>query len=283
MTDQAKLLPIKKMKYLKLLICIFVLQSLTSCITNKKYILFQNSKVSNSSSDSSGYKLNRPDYKVQTNDILFISVACEDERISRLFSPLPLNIGTASMSAVGNSIMYYNGYTINEAGEIVLPYVGRTKVAGKNLDELRAMLEKEFSKYFKFYHLFLNLSEFRFTVLGEVGRSGKYNIMQGQISLPEAIGFAGDFKEMANKQAIKIIRQYPDGLKVHLVDLTSTNFLQSEFYYLKPNDIVYVEPMRIRTIGNLTSGQNTIGFILPLISTALVVFNTYIILKTYNK
>lgn len=243
----------------------------------------QNSKVSKSGDAAADYKMHRPVYKIQPNDILFIGISTEDERISRLFSPIPLNMGTGAMSAAGNSIFYYNGYTVNDSGEISLPYVGHLTVAGLSLMEIRKNLETELSKYLKVYQLFLNLSEFRFTVLGEVNHAGKYNVLQSQLTILEAIGYAGDFRDMANKQKIKLIRQYPDGIRVHEIDITQSSIFDSDLYFLKPNDVIYVEPMRSRTIGNITSGQNSLSLILPIISTALVVFNTYIILKTYTK
>ena len=115
---------------------------LTSCVANKKYILFQNAKTSNASDTSkSNYHLDRTIYKLQVNDILYVSVASTDETISKAFSH---SVGTQNMTQMQGglgSMLYLIGYSINQTGEINLPIIGNLKVSGLSVTEAKELID----------------------------------------------------------------------------------------------------------------------------------------------
>lgn len=83
---------------------------------------------------------------------------------------------------------------------------------------------------------------------------GQRVVFQNQLNIVEAIANAGDLSELANRAAIKLVRQYPEGYKIHLIDLTDVSVFNSPYFYIQPNDLIYVEPLRIRSLGRSTTG-----------------------------
>lgn len=256
------------------------LSLLTSCVANKKYILMQNAKTSIASDTSkSYYQLDRTIYKLQVNDILYVSVASTDENISKAFSHsmgTPVNLQIPS--GIG-SLLYLIGYSINPSGEINLPIIGNLKVSGLSISEAKELIDIELQKYFKVYHLIVQLAEMPFTIIGEVNRAGRFSGMVNQVTMMEALALAGDFTTIANRKNVTIIRQNADGVKVFKVDFTKADLINSPYYILRPNDVVYVEPLKSRSIGNFSSFQNSLSTIIPLLTTLVLATNTYLIIN----
>jgi polysaccharide export outer membrane protein len=255
------------------------LSLLTSCVANKKYILLQNAKISAASDTSkSNYQLDRTIYKLQVNDILYVSVASTDETISKAFSH---SVGTQQMmqtqGGLGN-MLYLTGYSINQTGEINLPIIGNLKVSGLTIAQAQEKIDIELKKYFKVYHLIVKLAEMPFTFIGEVTHAGRFSGMINQVTLFEALALAGDFTSIANRKNVTILRQNSDGVKVFKVDFTQADLINSPYYILRPNDVIYVEPLKSRSIGNFSSFQNSLATITPLLTTLVLALNTYIII-----
>jgi polysaccharide export outer membrane protein len=252
---------------------------LSSCISNRKYVYLQNS-AHKLDSTSDYVKINKPNYRLQVNDILAINISSEDESISKLFNTASTNGQPMNMMSGGaGGMMYYTGYGINDSGNITLPVIGSLHLLGNTIQEANSIIRLELNKYFKNYHLVVQFAEFRFSILGEVNRSGKYALMQSQVNILEAIALVGDLTPLANRNKISIIRQYPEGVKIHQVNLLDVNLLSSPYYFLIPNDIIYIEPIKMREWGNLTNASSTLTTIATVASTFLLVLNTYIIFK----
>lgn len=269
------------MKSKILLFLSLVLLFFASCISNKKYVYLQSASTHKVDSTSDYIKVNRPNYRLQVNDILTISIASEDETINKMFNPSPTSGGLMNMAPGGvGGMMYFSGFGVNDSGNIVIPIIGNVKVVGKTILEANAAVKIELNKYFKNYHLFMQFAEFRFSIIGEVVRPGKYALLQSQVNILEAVAHAGDLTQLANRNKVSIVRQYPEGIKIHQVNLLDVKLLSSEYYYLKPNDVIYIEPLKMRELGNFSSAQNTLTTIATIASTLLLVLNTYIIFKS---
>jgi polysaccharide export outer membrane protein len=270
-----------KNKYIQFFLFVFLALAFQSCVSNKNYMLFQ--QTSKAQIDSSGgvYKIDNPTYQLQVGDILMVNVQAEDDKVSKIFSPAPSgsnpNMGGGSQ---GGSMLYLSGYTLDKEGFIELPFIGKVNLLGKTIPQAREIVKIELNKYFKIYFLFLQLSEIRFSALGELGRPGKYSILQSQLNIYEAIAFCGDLKPMSNRKKVVLIRQYPEGVKIHHIDLTDANTLKSPFYMIHSNDIIYVEPVKSRVIGNAYDVQTTLSLIAPILNTFLLVVNTYLIINS---
>jgi polysaccharide export outer membrane protein len=117
------------------------------------------------------------------------------------------------------------------------------------------------------------------TIIGEVLKAGRFSGLVNQVTIIEALALAGDFTSIANRRNVTIIRQNPDGVKVYKVDFTKADIINSPYYILRPNDVIYVEPLKSRSIGNFSSFQNSLATITPLLTTLVLAINTYLIIK----
>lgn len=263
-----------------ILLSSFGIALLTSCVANKKYILLQNAKKSNASdTGKSIYQLDRTIYKLQVNDILYVSVASSDENIAKAFSH---SVGSQQMmqtqGGIGN-MMYLTGYSLNVNGEINLPVIGNLNLGGLTVSEAQEKIDIELKKYFKVYHLVVKLAEMPFTFIGEVGHAGRFSGMINQVTLFEALALAGDFTPIANRKNVTIIRQNPEGVKIYKIDFTQADLINSPYFVLRPNDVIYVEPLKSRSIGNFSSFQSALNTITPLLTTLVLAINTYLIIN----
>jgi polysaccharide export outer membrane protein len=268
------------MKIKKLIsIAVLGIALLSSCVSNKKYILFQNAKTSSSTDTSkSSYQLDRTIYKLQVNDILYVSLVSADENATKAFSHGMVGQQMMQVQTQLGNIIYLTGYGVNSLGEIDLPVIGKIKIGGLSIEEAKKTIESELSKFFKVFHLIIKLNEMPFTVLGEVHRPGRYSGMVNQITVTEALGLAGDLSPIANRKMITLIRQTPEGAKIYKFDLTQADIINTPYYFLRPNDVIYVEPLKSRSIGNFSSFQNSLQTITPVLTTLVLALNTYIII-----
>lgn len=258
---------------------LFLLQS---CISNRDYIYLQNKSGSKTQDSSETFKNTSTDYKLKPNDILFIKLVTEDEKMNALFNPM--SSGGASIQLIQQAgstgtPFYVMGYSIDNKGYLELPYLGKLNLSNKTVEEAKVILEAESKKYFKNFFLQVKLAEFRFSILGSVNRPGQYFFMVNQLNILEALAMASDVNEIAKRTQLTLIREENGKTQMHQIDLTDKNLLNSPFYKIHPNDIIYVQPVKSRNIGNLSNLQGTLSAVLPIFSTFLLVLNTYIILQ----
>lgn len=186
----------------------------------------------------------RPQYHVQPNDILSVKVkSATDIQISDIFN---ITTGQVSMYMTPGNL-YLDGYSVDENGQITLPVLGAVSVAGKTLEEIQQTIQDNARKYLNNATVIVKLISFKITVLGEVRNPGYHYVYNNQATVLEGLGLAGDLTQYGNRKNIKLIRQESNGSKVVLLDLTSANLLRSQYFYLMPNDVLYVEPLKANT------------------------------------
>ncbi len=219
-------------------------------------------------------------YKLQAGDILYISLSTDDQRLNNIFVP---SGGGAMAQGGGAGIagtpFYLTGFTIDEGGNIELPYVGFVKVEGKTIEEAKLSLETEIKKFFKVFFLQVKVAEFRFSVLGFVNRPGQYFFQMNKVNILEAIAQAGDLQNLARRFEVQLYRQTPQGIVMVPIDLTDRSLIHSPYWYIQPNDVLYVQPLKMRKYGDLTSTQTSFQLIAPILSTLLLVLNTVLIVR----
>lgn len=253
---------------------------LSSCVSNKKYIYLQDK--GNVKADSNGTMNVIPyAYKLQKGDILYISLSSEDDRLNRIFIPSAGAGGQVMQQGQGvsGSMLYFVGFTIDLNGEIEFPYLGKMDVEGKTIEKAKETIQAELKKYFKVFFLQVKVAEFKFSVLGYVNRPGQFFFQQNKVTIVEAIAQAGELQNLAKRFELQLYRQYPDGMRLHIIDLTDRSIINSPLWYIQPNDVLYVQPLNSRAIGDLSSVQSSFSVIAPLLSTLLLVINTYILVK----
>jgi polysaccharide export outer membrane protein len=255
---------------------------LSACVTNKKYIYLQDKGSAKSTDTLSMTKVINDDYKLKPGDILFIRLVTDDDKMNEYFNPMTsggMNMQMMMTQAGGGTPFYITGYSLDKNGDLELPHVGIIPLYDKSVDEAREIIRKEVSKYFKNFYLQVILAEFRFSILGAVYRPGQYFFNINHLNIFEAIAMAGDLTDIGKRTGITLMREEHGKIQLINLDLTDRNIIHSPYFYIKPNDIIYVQPVKSRSIGRISNFQESLGAVLPIFSTFLLVLNTYIILQ----
>ena len=238
-----------------------------SCVPQKKMLYLKEAQML-SENQSINYVNERSiDYKLQPGDNLYIRFV----NIVDQGGTSSLN-GEFTRTSSSDASIYLQSYTIDEEGFIELPLIGKIEVRNLTVDEAKALLQTELDKYINQTTIIVKLSNFNLTVLGEVKNPGMYKVYQSQINLFEAVALAGNMTNFAKNSAVKIIRQTDNGSEIITVDMGSADILSSPYYYLKPNDIVYVEPMKIKQWGFTAFPYATVFSIISLVVTVYALF-----------
>lgn len=216
------------------------------------------------------YNYNMVDYRLQPNDILDVQIRSLNDEANKLYMPQNQSQQGAQAGVQNGGDLYYmTGYSIDDNGRIELPFIGSVFVNGMTLSEARNSIDAEVGKLFKTYFLSIKLGGIRFSTLGEFNRPGKKVILQNQATIFEAIAASGDLTIVANRSEVRLIRQYPEGSKIHTVNLLSDEIISSPYYFIQPNDIIYVEPLLQKSAGIGITGAQTLTTIVGTLSTSL--------------
>ncbi|MGL2994176.1 polysaccharide biosynthesis/export family protein [Flavobacterium sp. TSSA_36] len=217
-------------------------------------------------------------YRLQTNDVLSINLKAIDPKLVAIFNTSASN--NQDLNQNSESGLYFNGFIVDDHGTIRMPILGEITVLGFTLDEVRLKIEKQLlEEYFnKEANLFVTvkLSGFRYTINGEVGSTGTKTLFQERVNILEAIANSGDITMVGNRKEVTIMRKSPTGVEMHNLDLTDRNVVNSPYYYLQPNDYIYVKPLRQKSWGTGKTGIESLGTIITLLS---LVTTTYLLLK----
>lgn len=252
---------------------LLVMLLFSSCISNRRVVYFQ--EKSNAAQYSDTFKYDRKQYKLQASDIVQADVYTADPSFSKLFSSsTTASPNISSQGAMnGGDLFYTIGYSLNDSGDIQFPLLGKVHLAGLTLEEAQKKLEKEIRVMLTDAQVVLRIGGLRFSLLGEFNRPGKFVIMQNQVNVFEALAIGGDLKEIAKRDKIVLLRQYPDGARIHYIDVLDKNIINSPYYFLQPNDILYAEPLKRRAYGIGVNGLQTFTTALTLLSTTLLLIS----------
>lgn len=255
------------MRSIKLLIIVLGCNFISSCIPHKDTVYLQNKE--NSTNDTIPYNLSevQKPYRVQINDILTIRIKVLDQDNVEIFNPVGEGVpnGTSSQERA-----YFDGFTVNLHGNIRIPSLGDINVLSYTYEEIEQMikeklLEDQFKETANIF-VTVKLAGFRYTANGEVGSPGTNVLFQDRVNIFEAIANVGEIPVTGNKKAVKIIRQYPYGQEIHTLDLTDRNVMNSPYYYIQPNDIIYVEPLKQKSLGTGKTAVETLSTILTVVT-----------------
>ncbi len=208
-------------------------------------------------------------YKVQPGDNLYIKIISIDQRTSDLFNAGDNRQGSAMSSDAG---IYLNSYTVNSDGFVDFPLIGQVDVKNKTVEEIKNKLQDELDEYIKESVVIVKMVNFYVTILGEVMAPGEYKIYQDELNIFEALSMAGDMTDFANRDEVMLIRKTKDGSMVTKLDLTDRQFLESNYLYLMPNDIIYIEPLPGK---QFTFAEFPYSLIFTTISTTLLLINFF--------
>lgn len=250
-------------------ICLMLLAlSLNSCATKDEIVYFYEGK------ESLNGQRNLLEYepKIEKNDVLRINVSSSSIN-EEIVEPFQMR-GQGQQTGGGvNQNPSLNGYLVRPDGIINFPILGEIKVEGLTRTQIQKKLEKEIETYVKDPIVDVRIMNFKVTVLGEVGSPGRVEILDGRISMPELLAMSGDITYDGRRENITIIREEDGIKKIGYIDMTDTDFFKSPFFYLKQNDIVYVEPSyrKVKSAGFFSSYQGIISIGTTIISLYLLI------------
>ncbi|MGV6828912.1 MAG: polysaccharide biosynthesis/export family protein [Flavobacteriales bacterium] len=252
------------MKHTYLLFTLLIIVSISSCISTKQLTYLQEAEFKMDTIVS--VKKEQEPYRLQINDLISIRVKALDQETVGIFNP----INDANLNATGEEKLYYDGFVVDLHGNIRIPSLGEIKVLGYTVEEVRQEIEQRLLKdYFKpeaNIFVTVKLAGIRYTVNGEIQKPGSKIIYRDELTIMEAIANSGDIKVTGDRENVIIIRQYPLGQKIHHIDLTKIDAMNSPYYYIKPNDLILINPLPQKSSGIGTTGIQSFTTILSIVT-----------------
>jgi polysaccharide biosynthesis/export protein len=248
---------------LSLIVLITLIGLLTSCVTQKnlEYMQDKNKDI------RKFYEAEIPEYRLKPNDELYIQISSLDEGAATMFSSskeLAYNVGT--IQPYGASLL---SHSVDAEGFLSLPVIGRIQVNEKTLSEVREILKDSLNHVLNQPVVSVKLVNRYVSVLGEVRNPGHFAIAQEKFSIYDAIALAGDITVFGNRNQVTLVRN-ENGQNIRVnVDLNRSDILESGYYNLRPNDVIYVKPLRKRFWG---FDQFPFAIILSTITTAILIY-----------
>lgn len=247
---------------------LLILLVFTSCVPLKKSIYLQGEIAKDLSEIESKYLSDQNPYLIKPNDNLYIQINSLDERTSSFLNN-ETNVTTRINSPLSASLV---GYRVSENGTINFPFVGKIYVANLTLDEVHEKIQNVISKFIEESSVTVKLLNDNVTVLGEVRNPGRYLLYDEQINILEALSLAGDATDFANKKRVRLIRKEGNETEMIIMNTLDDELLLSDYYNLKPGDVIYVEPRRLKAV-NLSSMPLNLAF--TFINTSLLLYAFY--------
>lgn len=206
-----------------------------SCVSGKKITYYQDMAALEQEADAAKKSL-----QIKPNDLLTISVAAEN-----MESVLPFNLPVIAVTDNGTSVTgarQLQTYLVNSEGNIEFPVLGTVHVGDLTRSEVSDLLQEKIAPYVQNPIVNVRIANFTVTVLGEVANPGTFPVADEYISLNQALGLAGDLTIYGKRENVLVIREGREGKTYTYLDLTDSETLNSPYYYLQQNDVVYVEP-----------------------------------------
>lgn len=259
-------------KYISIILIAIVTLAFTSCKSTKNVSYFQNADKVTINLDKNDYLL-----KLQPSDILNITISSLVPSATDAYRIIPAPTD-------GNDFNPAVNYTVDNNGEIDIPTLGKIKVSGMTTTELKNHIEKEVSKSVADPIVVVKLNSFRVNVLGEVRSPGAKQSLSEKYSILDAIADAGDITLYGIKTNVMLIREENGKKEFHSIDLTDANLINSPYFYLKQNDVIYVQPDKVRVVNSEFNQNNSFKLsIATAVISAVSVIASLVIALAINK
>lgn len=216
---------------------------LTSCITTRQinYLQAPSNQI-HAYKDSISYN----DYRLKEGDRLFIQVYSTDEKTNALFNGSG-NTGMQMLTGVSENMDLYT-YLVKSDGNIKFPIVGEIYVKDKTLRETKEAIEDAIKPILKLNSVDVRMVGRTFSIIGS-GKSGRFTFPREKVNIFQALAMAGDLGFYADRSKIRILRVTDKGNQIKTFDVRSIDIINSEFYYLEPDDIIFLQPMNEQFFG----------------------------------
>lgn len=251
------------------LILIVLVHFFQACVPRRNMVYFQQDgkiKVPESNLNYSP--------RLKADDLLTIFVTAKDPATAAPFNPFPEGTNTQPPNYT-NGVASRYGYLIDTDGGIDFPVLGRLKLAGLTRSEAASLIRQQLAPYLQDPIVTLRILNFKVTVLGDVRNPGTFTVPNERLSLPEALGLAGDLNMTGIRTNVLVIREENGEKSTYRVNLTSDELFSSPVYYLQQNDVIYVEPNQAQR--NASAINNRAGILISLAS--LIITTVILIVK----
>jgi polysaccharide export outer membrane protein len=237
--------------------CVFIL---SSCVTQRNLEYLHKDKKAPAEFSEPQFT----EYHLQPNDALYIQISSLDDASTNIFAQSGRQQFTLDPYSA-----YLSSYTIDQEGYIQLPVIGRIKATGKTTLQVSQMIKDSVENILSLPVVSVKLVNQYVSILGEVNSPGHYIYSQDKFTIFNALGLAGDITPYGNRKQV-ILTRNEDGKTIHVnFDLTSSDILSSKYYYVQPNDMIYVKPLSKRLWG---MEQFPFTIIMSIITTGIVVY-----------
>ncbi|WP_105982694.1 polysaccharide biosynthesis/export family protein [Nonlabens agnitus] len=224
---------------------------IASCTTKKEVLYFQDIQEKESYTPENYKSI------IKNNDRLSIIVSSADMTNASPYNRLIPGITDANDFRVNGQPLLQD-YLVDTDGYIILPKLGKYRVAGKSRMTLEEELSNEYRKYITDAVVNVRIANFKITVLGEVQRPGTFTIPDERVTLPQALGLAGDLTIYGKRKDIILLRDRNGIQESHIIDLTKSDVLDSELFYLQQNDVLVVGPNNAQVNGASFNRNNAL-------------------------
>jgi len=252
--------------------------SLSSCTSTKKIVYFQD--LQDTSKISSQIINEAYEVKIQPDDILEIIVSSINPEATAPFnlgSAITTNYSSAATPVTGSNSAVANnnvtGYLVDKQGRIDFPVLGKMKVDGYTTFQLKDTLEHKLDTFLSNPIVNIRLLNYKITVLGEVIHPSTYTIPSERLSVIDAIGMAGDLTIYGKRENILLVREENGQRKFIRLNLNSSDIFKSPYFYLKQNDVVYVEPNKTKISSSGISSVQKISLIIATVSLLTLIYS----------
>lgn len=242
---------------IKILGILLVSLMMVSCVTSRKVNLMQ--EPGKNGVPHYADTLSYEDYEIRIGDRLYVYVYSVDERVSRMFNPQGSGVSAAQMRQqmtngyVSGSYNLYT-YLVEADGTIDFPMLGHIEVRGKTTREVKLLIENDLNVYIKGYGEYkmtsveVNVVQRSFSVISDRG-SGVFSLQKEKVTIFEALAMAGDIGDFGDRSKVRIVREKEGKTEVMTVDVRSKDIINSEFYYIEPNDVIYIQKIKGQAFG----------------------------------
>ena len=225
----------------KIIIALFAGLLLFNSCSTKRYVYLREDKEQ--TQDSTFYKLDKTNYYIQPGDILYISIHSILSETEGMFHFPGQGSSTLTGAAMQNNSMYLNQSVVDDMGFIRIPTLGMVYVAGSTVDEVEEVVQMEARKFVSDALARVKLVSYEISFIGEFNNPGKITFYKDRVHILDALAQAGEVSYYADRQHLRVMRQTEEGMYSYYIDLTDKNLMTDERFYLKPNDVVYAEPL----------------------------------------
>ncbi|MBI9065901.1 MAG: polysaccharide biosynthesis/export family protein [Salinivirgaceae bacterium] len=208
----------------------------SSCIRQQKTWILQDSN----SAETQFANTKKTAYKIQSGDNIYINIYSTDKATSAYFqSNLP--------TLMNQTYLYLNSYVVNEDGYLTFSFIDKMYVKDLSVEQVQKQLQTTMNTFFKDVTVSVKMVSYVVSVLGEVEDPSKFNVPEEQINVLEAVAICGGFKDYANRADITLVRQTSTGSETVQLNLQDKNILSSDYFYLMPNDVIYVPSLKSKS------------------------------------